>query len=567
MVDQLSPFFPNIFFENGYRLTRQLPTPDQQLFPATARQMSSLRGLSLSPAANHPLGPSEPQRLGIALNGDGSRLRYWNSQPYQIVTGPSLMEKAGLASTFALSLLSIYRASCSQRQKWGLALLSSLLHGLAYRLLRRPMIRKHRALDWNSLGRVTRAINNLNPNQWFTNKVGNGQLLAFAEYLKQLNTRVLAHNQRLRQSWLYRSIRPLINLEWQTVNTSPWFNKIIELNYLDRESTCPPQIDSRAAWSDRLSNEDIDACCSALNRSMLNDAEAWLNRRLIGQKEATAEIASAIRKWGLGYFEENKPKACFFFYGPTGSGKTQSAKLTAEYLGLPLVRIGMEKFKERHSDSGLFGSPPGFVGSDEMGRLLRDVQKHPKCVLLLDEFDKAHPDVQKAFLSILDEGEDTDMSTGKKVDFRNCLIIMTSNNPNPQLYYKLQGIPELAGRLSAIIGFKRAGSSVLKGIIAQKIGQILQRTARQSAANGTHYRFPWNPSSTEAQSLVNYFYENCKPENNPYGIRRVEKVIFKALTDLLSKEQLSELPPQNGTHITFLYDSYEKNLKMRVSQP
>jgi ATP-dependent Clp protease ATP-binding subunit ClpB len=161
----------------------------------------------------------------------------------------------------------------------------------------------------------------------------------------------------------------------------------------------------------------------------LSKLEDHLRKRVIGQEEALTKVSNAVRRARAGLSDENKPLASFLFLGPTGVGKTELSKTLAEYLFSDenaMIRFDMSEFMESHSVSKLIGSPPGYIGYDEEGQLTGQVRRKPFSLLLFDEIEKAHPDVFKLFLQILDEGHLTD-SKGRKVNFKNCVIVMTSN--------------------------------------------------------------------------------------------------------------------------------------------
>jgi ATP-dependent Clp protease ATP-binding subunit ClpB len=161
----------------------------------------------------------------------------------------------------------------------------------------------------------------------------------------------------------------------------------------------------------------------------LETMEATLNRRVIGQEEAVSAISRAIRRARAGISEENKPLGSFLFLGPTGVGKTETARALAEFLfddEKALIRLDMSEYMERHTVSKIIGSPPGYVGYEEAGQLTEKVRRRPYSVLLLDEVEKAHPDVFNILLQIFEDGRLTD-SKGRVVSFKNTIIIMTSN--------------------------------------------------------------------------------------------------------------------------------------------
>ncbi len=161
----------------------------------------------------------------------------------------------------------------------------------------------------------------------------------------------------------------------------------------------------------------------------LESMESMLNRRVIGQEEAISAISRAIRRARAGISEENKPLGSFLFLGPTGVGKTETARALAEFLfndEKAMIRLDMSEYMERHTVSKIIGSPPGYVGYEEAGQLTEKVKRRPYSVILLDEIEKAHPDVFNILLQIFEDGRLTD-SKGRMVSFKNTIIIMTSN--------------------------------------------------------------------------------------------------------------------------------------------
>jgi ATP-dependent Clp protease ATP-binding subunit ClpB len=167
----------------------------------------------------------------------------------------------------------------------------------------------------------------------------------------------------------------------------------------------------------------------ATERQKLLQLEQHLHERVIGQQEAVAAVAAAIRRARAGMKDLGRPIGSFLFMGPTGVGKTELARALAELLfdsETSLVRLDMSEYMEKHAVSRLIGAPPGYIGFDEGGQLTEAVRRHPYSVVLLDEVEKAHPDVFNILLQVLDDGRITD-SQGRTVDFRNTVIVMTSN--------------------------------------------------------------------------------------------------------------------------------------------
>jgi ATP-dependent Clp protease ATP-binding subunit ClpB len=164
-------------------------------------------------------------------------------------------------------------------------------------------------------------------------------------------------------------------------------------------------------------------------RERLTKLDQELARRVVGQDEAVTAVANAVRRSRAGLQDPNRPIGSFIFLGPTGVGKTETARALAEYLfddEHAMVRLDMSEYMEKHAVSRLIGAPPGYVGYEEGGQLSEAVRRRPYSVILFDEIEKAHPDVFNILLQILDDGRLTD-SQGRTVDFRNTVIIMTSN--------------------------------------------------------------------------------------------------------------------------------------------
>ena len=181
-------------------------------------------------------------------------------------------------------------------------------------------------------------------------------------------------------------------------------------------------------------------------RSKTLHLDEVLHRRVVGQDEGVEKVTEAIIRSKAGIKDPTKPIGSFLFLGPTGVGKTELAKALAESLfddEANMVRIDMSEYMEKHSVARLIGAPPGYVGYDEGGQLTEAVRRKPYCVVLFDEVEKAHPDVFNVLLQVLDDGRITD-STGKTVDFKNTIIIMTSNIGSQ---YLLEGIDQ-AGNIT-----------------------------------------------------------------------------------------------------------------------
>src|SRR5437899_10455280 len=160
--------------------------------------------------------------------------------------------------------------------------------------------------------------------------------------------------------------------------------------------------------------------------AVLQHLDHTLKTVVYGQDKAIEALSASIKLARAGLREPEKPIGCYLFSGPTGVGKTEVAKQLAATLGVELIRFDMSEYMERHTVSRLIGAPPGYVGFDQGGLLTDGVDQHPHCVLLLDEIEKAHPDLFNVLLQIMDHGKLTDHN-GKQVDFRNVILIMTTN--------------------------------------------------------------------------------------------------------------------------------------------
>lgn len=221
----------------------------------------------------------------------------------------------------------------------------------------------------------------------------------------------------------------------------------------------------------------------------LKDLDAGLKRVVFGQNEAIDALTAAIKLSRAGLREENKPIGCYLFSGPTGVGKTEVARQLSQLLGVELLRFDMSEYMERHTVSRMLGAPPGYVGYDQGGLLTDGVDQHPHCVLLLDEIEKAHPDMFNILLQVMDNGALTD-SNGRKVDFRNVILIMTTNAGAADLAKAPMGFgrevrkgddeeainkmfaPEFRNRLDAVVPFGHLPPEVVARVVEKFILQL-----------------------------------------------------------------------------------------------
>ena len=222
---------------------------------------------------------------------------------------------------------------------------------------------------------------------------------------------------------------------------------------------------------------------------VLRDLEKQLKRVVFGQDKAIESLASAIKLARAGLREPEKPIGNYLFAGPTGVGKTEVAKQLALTLGVELIRFDMSEYMEKHAVSRLIGAPPGYVGFDQGGMLTDGVDQHPHCVLLLDEIEKAHPDVYNILLQVMDHGKLTDHN-GRAVDFRNVVLIMTTNAGASDAAKEAIGFnrdrrtgedtaaierlftPEFRNRLDAVVSFARLDKSVILQVVEKFVMQL-----------------------------------------------------------------------------------------------
>jgi len=258
-------------------------------------------------------------------------------------------------------------------------------------------------------------------------------------------------------------------------------------------------------------------------RTKLLNLEAELGKRVIGQKDAIEAVSNAIRRNRAGLSDENKPIGSFMFIGSSGVGKTELSKALASYLfndESAIIRIDMSEYMEKHAVSRLIGAPPGYVGYDEGGQLTEPVRKKPYSVVLLDEFEKAHPDVANILLQILDEGRLTD-NKGRIANFKNTIIIMTSNIGSDIIQEN----------------FSHAKSEDLKAVYATtkiEVMQRLQQTVRPEFLNRIDEITMFEPLTQE--NLKEITKLNLKQLQDRLGLRDITMNVSEAALDQIAKD-------------------------------
>jgi ATP-dependent Clp protease ATP-binding subunit ClpB len=247
--------------------------------------------------------------------------------------------------------------------------------------------------------------------------------------------------------------------------------------------------------------------------------ETLLHSRIVGQDEAVSAVANAIRRSRAGLSDSNRPIGSFLFLGPTGVGKTELARALAEFLfddDKAMVRLDMSEYMEKFSVSRLVGAPPGYIGYEEGGQLTEAVRRRPYAVILMDEIEKAHPDVYNLLLQVLDDGRLTD-GQGRTVDFTNVVFIMTSNLAgDPSDFFR----PEFINRIDDIIRFRHLDEDDLSIIVGIQLGHLRQRLAQRRLALDV------SPAATAAIAREGY--------DRDYGARPLKRVIQRRLEDPLA---------------------------------
>ena len=298
-------------------------------------------------------------------------------------------------------------------------------------------------------------------------------------------------------------------------------------------------------------------------REKLLRMESELHKRVVGQDQAIEAVSDAVRRSRAGLQNEKRPIGSFLFMGTTGVGKTELAKALAEFLFNDenmITRIDMSEYQERHSVSRLVGAPPGYVGYDEGGQLTEAVRRKPYSVVLLDEIEKAHPDVFNILLQVLDDGRLTD-NKGRTVDFKNTILIMTSNVGADVIQRYMDNLPDLSGNASAdadALARRRAMLSDCR----REVVDILKQTVRPEFLNRIDEIIMFEPlSRKDVREILHLQMEDLRrklSENGvdvrftaefedymtekgyepAYGARPIKRLMQKELVNLLAKEIL-----------------------------
>ena len=326
--------------------------------------------------------------------------------------------------------------------------------------------------------------------------------------------------------------------------------KLVELEHGEGAESRADEEEQKPLVADKVGPDDIAGVVSSwtgipagrLLRSetqKLLDMEDIIGKRLIGQRKAVAEVSDAVRRSRAGIADPNRPTGSFLFLGPTGVGKTELAKSLAEFLfddERAMVRIDMSEYGEKHSVSRLVGAPPGYVGYEEGGQLTEQVRRRPYTVILLDEIEKAHPDVFDILLQVLDDGRLTD-GQGRTVDFRNTIVILTSNlgahflqDPSLDDSAKREAVmnavraafkPEFVNRLDDIVMFDSLSREELRHIVGLQVASLAARLKDR--------RITLEVSDAAKDLLAERGFDPA------YGARPLKRLVQKEIGDALAR--------------------------------
>lgn len=356
----------------------------------------------------------------------------------------------------------------------------------------------------------------------------------------------------------------------------------MKLNWMDAVSKTPPKVTSDDVAEVVSMWTGVPVTSIALEESQrLLKMEEELHKRIVGQDEAIASIAKAVRRARAGLKDPKRPIGSFIFLGPTGVGKSELAKALAEFMfgsEKALVQLDMSEFMERHNVSRLVGAPPGYIGYDEGGQLTEAIRRHPYSVILFDEIEKAHPEAFNMLLQILEDGHLTD-AKGRTVDFRNTILIMTSNigaeviqrdavlgfnarrqeakaeedaykQMRDKLMNELKRLfrPEFLNRLDNIIVFRALTKEDIKRIVDIQIGYLQPRL--------DEHKLKLQITDAAREKLAEEGYDRN------LGARPLRRVIQRTIEDPLSEGVLAhEFKPGS----TLIVDVVDGEIKLRVA--
>ncbi|MBW3559216.1 MAG: AAA family ATPase, partial [Proteobacteria bacterium] len=377
----------------------------------------------------------------------------------------------------------------------------------------------------------------------------------------EVTARWRAEKEKLGSAAQARETLDRLRLELEQAQRAGDFARAGEIQYGQIPQVERQLAEAEAAAQDKLTPEVVDAEQIAAvvsrwtgvpvekmlegERAKLMQMEDRLRDRVVGQEEALVAVSDAVRRARAGLKDPNRPIGSFLFLGPTGVGKTELTKALAEFMfddETAVTRLDMSEYMEKHSVSRMIGAPPGYVGYDEGGALTEAVRRRPYQVVLFDEVEKAHPDVFNVLLQVLDDGRLTD-GQGRVVDFRNTLIILTSNMGADYIAAlpdgtevetvrdQVMGVvrsnfrPEFLNRLDEIILFRRLGRENMSSIVRIQLGRVEQLLADRRMA------IALDPSAEAWLAEKGY--------DPVYGARPLKRVIQKELVDPIARKLLN----------------------------
>ncbi len=379
------------------------------------------------------------------------------------------------------------------------------------------------------------------------------------------------HNVR----YLKGTIEHAVELSSKYINERALPDKAIDL--IDEAGAyreLHPQNKQLQTVDKKLIEEVLSKICSIPKQTVETDEvkqlktlEQRMKRKIYGQEEAVAQLVNVVKFARAGLNEETKPLASLLFVGPTGVGKTESARVLSELMGMKLVRFDMSEYAEKHTVAKLIGSPAGYVGYEEGGLLTETIRKNPHCVLLLDEIEKAHADIFNVLLQVMDYATLTD-NQGMKADFRNVIIIMTSNAGASRIGKSMIGfgerllssevvleevkrvfMPEFRNRLDRIITFHAVDEKMAEKIVEKKLQQLTEKVIDK------------NIIITVSKRCKEYIKR--KGISKEYGAREIDRVIHTELKPLLVDQILFGKLRKGGN---CLFDYIDKKVVL-VEQP
>ena len=323
---------------------------------------------------------------------------------------------------------------------------------------------------------------------------------------------------------------------------------VLKLSSRSRKSVGIREIEKVVADMARVPSRTV----STSDTDKLRNLEGELSRAVFGQQEAIRSLVSAIKRARSGLGPEGRPIGSFLFTGPTGVGKTEVSKQMAHVLGVRFIRFDMSEYMEKHTVARLIGAPPGYVGFDQGGLLTDAIRKHPYCVLLLDEIEKAHPDIFSILLQVMDYATLTD-NTGKKADFRNVILIMTSNAGAKEMDRSVIGFgdrsrdnrskgadavnrlfnPEFRNRLDATISFSPLSAGIMKQIVGKFVAELSRQLEKKKV------RIFLSDGAVDWLALKGY--------DPLYGARPLSRLMQAEIRDAISDELLFGRLKKGGT--------------------